>query len=177
VTADPPRSVAVGTYPITVTATAGERKVGGDLQVEITGDYAMSLTTPDGRLNANGPAGGVITRTLTIQNTGTTDLTDVSVSDTLPTGWKATYDPAGPIASIPAEQSVTVTANITPASNAIAGDYVATFRASAAGSSTTASTDIRVTIETPLNWLLVGGGVIVLVLIGLSWVFTRYGRR
>ena len=75
-----------------------------------------------------------------------------------------------------------VTANITPASNAIAGDYVATFRASASDASTSGaptqtSVDIRVTIETPLNWLLVGGGVIVLVLIGLSWVFARYGRR
>ena len=39
------------------------------------------------------------------------------------------------------------------------------------------ATDIRVTIETPLNWLLVGAGVIVLVLIGLGWVFSRYGRR
>ncbi len=182
VTADPVGSVPAGTYPITVTATAGDRNVSGDLQVEVTGDYSMTLSTPDGRLNANGPAGGVITRTLTIQNTGTTDLSNVQVSDSLPSGWKATYDPAGPIASIAAGQSATVTANITPASNAIAGDYVATFRASASDASTSGaptqtSVDIRVTIETPLNWLLVGGGVIVLVLIGLSWVFARYGRR
>src|SRR6185369_14777406 len=109
----------------------------------------------------------------TIQNTGTAPLTNVTMSETLPTGWKATYEPAGPIASIAGGQSSTVTANITPASNAIAGDYVATFRATAEGSTTDASADIRVSIETPLNWLLVGAGVIVLVLIGLGWVFSR----
>ena len=177
VTADPPPGVDAGAYPITVTATAGDKTVGGQLEVDITGDFSMNLTTPDGRLNANGPAGGVIARTLSIQNTGTAPLTDVTVSETLPSDWRVTYDPAGPIASIAGGQVVTVTANISPASNAIAGDYVATFRASAAGTPADASTDIRVTIETPLNWLIVGGGVIVLVLVGLGWVFSRYGRR
>jgi uncharacterized repeat protein (TIGR01451 family) len=177
VTADPPTDVAAGSYKITVSATAGDHHVGGDLEVQVTGQYSMSLTTPDGRLNASGSAGSTIARTLTIQNTGTAPLTNVTVSDTLPSGWKVTYDPAGPIASIAANGSTTVTANIVPAGNAIAGDYVATFSASAPDSSTTASTDIRVTVETPLNWLLVGAGLIVLVLLGLGWVFTRYGRR
>jgi len=177
VTADPPTDVAAGSYKITVSATAGDHHVGGDLEVQVTGQYAMSLTTPDGRLNASGSAGSVIARSLTIQNTGTAPLTNVTISDTLPSGWKVTYDPAGPIANIAPNGSQVVTANITPSSNAIAGDYVATFNANAPDSSTTASTDIRVTVETPLNWLLVGAGLIVLVLLGLGWVFTRYGRR
>ncbi len=177
VTADPPADVAEGNYPISVTATAGDKSVGGSLEVQITGDFRMTLTTPDGRLNANGPAGGTITRTLTIQNTGTAALTNVTMSESVPSGWKVTYDPAGPIASIAGGASQQVTALIVPAGNAIAGDYVTTFHVNATGSSTSASTDIRVTIETPLNWLLVGGGIILLVLIGLGWVFARYGRR
>jgi len=176
VTADPAADAPAGQYPITVTATAGGRTVGGPLQVEITGQYSMSLGTPDGRLNANGAAGAAIPRTLQIENTGTTPLAQVTISETLPSGWKATYDPAGPIDSIAPGQSVTVTANITPATNAIAGDYVATFRASATGASAQ-TTNIRVTVETPLNWLLVGGGIIVLVLVGLTTIFKRYGRR
>jgi uncharacterized repeat protein (TIGR01451 family) len=177
VSAQPPADIAAGTYPIDVTATAGSKSVGGRLQVEVTGQYAMMLTTPEGRLNASGSAGGVISRTLSVQNTGTAALTNVALSETLPAGWKVTYDPSAPIASIAAGSAATVTANITPASNAIAGDYIATFTANAAESSTTASADIRVTVETPLNWLFVGGGLIVLVLIGLGWVFQRYGRR
>jgi len=177
VQADPPNSATAGTYPIQVTATSSNGTVGGELQVEITGQYSMVLTTPDGRLNASGQAGSVIARTLTIENTGTAPLSQVSLSETLPSSWKVAYDPAGPIASIPAGQAVTVTANITPASDAIAGDYVASFRASSTAESTTASTDIRVTIETALNWLVVGAAIVVLALLGLGWVFQRYGRR
>jgi uncharacterized membrane protein len=177
VTAVPPADVAQGSYPITVTATSGSYNAGGQLQVDITGDFSMTLTTPDGRLNASGSAGSVISRQLLIQNTGTAPLTNVAMTESLPTDWKVTYDPAGPIASIAGGANQTVTANITPAGNAIAGDYQATFTATAGGSSTTANTDIRVTIETPLNWLLVGAGIIILVLVGLGFVFTRYGRR
>ena len=137
----------------------------------------MVLTTPDGRLNANGQAGSVIARTLSILNSGTAPLTGVTLSETLPADWTVTYDPAGPIASIPAGQAVTVTANIAPAANAIAGDYIATFRASSTAESVNASTDIRVTVETSLNWLIVGALIIVIALIALSWVFQRYGRR
>jgi uncharacterized repeat protein (TIGR01451 family) len=177
VTANPPSDVPAGTYPIDVTATAGAKSVGGRLQVQITGQFSMNLTTPDGRLNASGSAGSAISRTLSIQNTGTAPLTGVTLSDTLPSDWTVTYDPAGPIATVAPNQTVTVTAKIVPASNAIAGDYVATFRVNAPDSSTSASTDIRVTVETPLNWLVVGAGLILLVLLGLGWVFQRYGRR
>ena len=137
----------------------------------------MTLTTPDGRLNANGQAGTVIARTLTIVNTGTAPITSVTMSEDMPADWTVTYDPAGPIASIPAGQQVTVTASIVPAANAIAGDYVATFRATSSAESVSASTDIRVSIETSLTWLIVGAGIIVIALIVLSMVFQRYGRR
>jgi uncharacterized repeat protein (TIGR01451 family) len=177
VTANAPTDVEAGTYPIAVTATSSAGTVGGQLSVEITGQYGMTLTTPDGRLNASGQAGSVIERQLVIENTGTAPLTNVSMTDTLPSGWKVTYDPADPIASIAANSSATVTANITPASNALAGDYVATFHATAKDSSTNASADIRVTVETSLTWLIVGIGIIVLAVLGLGWVFQRYGRR
>lgn len=177
VTADPPNDVAAGSYPIQVTATSGDRTVGGQLEVDITGQYTMDLTTPDGRLNADGQAGSVIARPLEIQNTGTAPITQVTMSGTLPTGWKVTYDPSGPIAAIAPGQSATVTANITPASNAIAGDYIATFRAHSGDVPTDPSVDIRVTVETSLAWLAVGAGVIVIALVGLGWVFRRFGRR
>lgn len=177
VTADPPSDVAAGTYPVQVTATSGDRTVGGQLQVAITGQYTMTMTTPDGRLNADGQAGSAIARPLEIQNTGTAPITQVALSETLPTGWKVAYDPAGPIAAIAPGQSATVTANITPASNAIAGDYIATFHAHSADGPTDASVDIRVTVETSLAWLVVGAGVIVVALVGLGWVFRRFGRR
>ena len=64
---------------------------------------------------------------------------------------------------------------MTPSNQAIAGDYVATFTATA--SQTTASQDIRYTIDTSLTWAIVGIGLIVLAFLGLGWVFQRFGRR
>jgi uncharacterized membrane protein len=68
-----------------------------------------------------------------------------------------------------------VTATIQPASNALAGDYDLTLSASAGGA--TDSLDIRTTVQTSALWGLVGLALIVLVLVGLAWVFRRYGRR
>jgi uncharacterized membrane protein len=77
--------------------------------------------------------------------------------------------------AVPAGQQVQAVAHVTPSSDAIAGDYVATFKATAPEVS--ADTDIRVTIETSLLWGAIGVLLILLVLGGLWWTFRRYGRR
>jgi len=64
---------------------------------------------------------------------------------------------------------------ITPAADAVAGDYNVDFSATATEASS--STTIRVTVNTSLSWAVVGIALIVLVLVGLGWVFSRYGRR
>jgi uncharacterized membrane protein len=37
--------------------------------------------------------------------------------------------------------------------------------------------DIRTTVQTSPLWGFIGLGLIALVIIGLGWVFRRYGRR
>ncbi len=64
---------------------------------------------------------------------------------------------------------------MTPSSEAIAGDYLVSFKATSDLASSAA--DIRVTIQTGLLGGAIGLGLIVLVLVGLGWVFFRYGRR
>ena len=66
-------------------------------------------------------------------------------------------------------------AKVAPSANAIAGDYLVTFRANSTDAN--ATTDIRFTIETSPLWGLVGVALIVAVGAGLWWVFQRYGRR
>jgi uncharacterized membrane protein len=90
-----------------------------------------------------------------------------------PTGWKVEFDT--PSVTVPAGKEVQVVAHVTPSSDAIAGDYVTTFKATAPVA--TAEADVRVTIQTSLLWGIVGIGLIALVLIGLWWTFQRYGRR
>lgn len=173
VSAKAAEGTAAGSYPITVDATSGGRSARADLAVEITGSYNLALSTSDQRLNMSATAGSVSDITLTLTNSGTADIEGAVMSATAPSGWKTDYDT--PSVTVPAGKTVNVVARVTPSSDAIAGDYVTTFKATAPVA--TASTDIRVTIQTSLLWGIVGIGLIALVLIGLWWTFQRYGRR
>jgi uncharacterized membrane protein len=174
VTAKAPEGAAADTYPITVDASSGDKTAHADLSVEITGSYKLTLTTPDGRLSANASAGSVTDLSLLLQNTGTAAIPDVKLAATAPTGWTVTFEPDTVSVPVGAD-GVQVTAHLTPSGNAIAGDYVTTFKATADVASATA--EMRMTIETSLLWGIVGVGLIVLVLAGLWWTFRRYGRR
>ena len=57
----------------------------------------------------------------------------------------------------------------------MAGDYALSMTARADDVAETL--DIRVTVETPPIWGLVGIGLIAATLGGLAWVFRRFGRR
>ena len=173
VSAKPATGAAAGAYPIAVNATSGSRSAKADLAVEITGSYSLTLSTSDQRLNLNATAGSTTDLTLTLLNTGTAAVEAATMSATAPTGWTVKFDPA--TVAVPAGQQVNVVAHVTPSGDAIAGDYVATFKATAPVAS--AETDIRITIETSLLWGIIGIGLIAVVLIGLLWTFRRFGRR
>lgn len=176
VEASAPSDVTAGTYPISVTATAGERTVTADLAIQITGSYSMILSTPNDALSASGSAGAATTQAFEITNTGTAPLTEVKLTATPPTGWEVTFDPEA-VLTIAPDATETITATITPSGEAVAGDYVVTFSGSAAEGGADATAQIRFTVETSPIWALVGLGIIVLILGGLFYVFRTYGRR
>ena len=175
VTATAPDGATAATYPITVDATSGDKTAHSDLSVEVTGSYKLTLTTPDGRLSANASAGSKTDLSLLLQNTGTAEIADVKLTASAPTGWTVTFEPDTPVSVPVGSDGVQVTAHLTPSGDAIAGDYVTTFKA--ASKSADANAEMRITIETSLLWGIVGVGLIVLVLAGLWWTFRRYGRR
>jgi len=173
VTAKPASDAAAGKYPIAVDAKAGTLTAHSDLSVEITGSYDLSLSTPDGRLNTNASAGSATDLTLVLTNGGTADIQGAAMTADAPNGWTVTFNPA--TVDVPAKGTAQTVAHMTPSGDAIAGDYVATFKATAPTAN--ASADIRVTVNTSLLWGAVGIGIIALVLIGLLWVFRQFGRR
>lgn len=175
VSATPPDGVDAGKYPLHVVATAGSRQIPVDLEMEVTGSYDLKLSTPDGRLNGRGSAGANTDLNLTVANNGTSAIGNVALTATPPTGWKITFDPAK-IDSLAANQTQNVVAHVVPSNDAVAGDYVVSFKASGE-QSTNSSIDIRYTVETSLQWAIVGLALIVAVIAGLAWVFQRYGRR
>jgi uncharacterized membrane protein len=173
----PAEGTAAGDYPIKVTATAGDRSVDADLSIAVTGSYSMELSTPNDRLSASGSAGSATTMQFTIKNTGTAALTVVKLAGTPPNGWKVTVDPADGIQSIDPNQTATINAIITPSGDAVAGDYVVTFKSTATEDTNGADAQIRFTVETSPIWAIVGIGLILLILGGLYYVFRTYGRR
>jgi uncharacterized membrane protein len=175
ITANPPDGVAAGQYPIDVTATAGAKQVKTQLGVEITGSYTLTMSTPNQVLSASGAAGSATTQQLTLTNSGTSDITNVKVQGTGATNWKFAFD-QDTIATIPAGQTVTVNATITPSADAIAGDYQLTFTATG-DQSTSATQTIRFTVQTSIVGGLIGVGLVIVVAIALWFVFRRYGRR
>ena len=176
VTANPPDGVAAGQYPIKVTATAESGQYTADVGVEITGSYTLVMSTPTQVLSNQGSAGSVTDQQLTLINNGTAEITNVKVSASGPSAnWKFEFD-QDTVASIPAGQQVTVTAKVTPASDAIAGDYNLTFSANG-DQSTSATQTIRFTVQTSPIGGLIAAALVVLLAAGLWYVFRRYGRR
>jgi uncharacterized membrane protein len=176
VTATPDTNAAADTYPIHVTATGGGKTAELDLSVVITGSYTMTVSSPSGVLSTSANAGSEKDMQLTVTNNGTAPITNVKLSASAPTDWKVTFDPDTiPSLAPGATAAATVTAKIIPTGDAIAGDYELTMTAT--GTEANDSATIRVTVETPQFWWIVGIVLIVAVFAGLYWVFRTYGRR
>jgi uncharacterized membrane protein len=169
-------NTAADTYPVQVVTTVGTEQFTTDLTVEITGSYSIAFS-PDQVFSTRGTAGSATEQTFTITNTGTAPVTNLKMSATQPTNWTVTFDPES-VDSLAPNDSTTIKANITPAGDAIAGDYSISFKAAAAEASTGADAGaFRFTVETSILGAIIGAVLIVAALGGLYWVFRRYGRR
>ena len=96
------------------------------------------------------------------------------MSGTVPTNWKVEFNPKD-IQSIAPGEKKEVQAIVTPSDKAIAGDYVATFRAGARGDS--ANADFRITVTTSTLWGIVAVAIIAVALLVLLGAVARFGRR
>lgn len=174
VSAQPSADATADTYPIQATATGGGKTIAADMQVIVTGSYKLQATTPDGVLSTSANAGTEKAVTITINNTGTAPVTNVTPTAAAPTGWKVTFEPAT-VPSIDAQGTTTVVAKVTPSADAITGDYEMTVTAK--GTEVSDDVALRVRVETPQFWWIAGIVLIAAVFAGLYWVFRTYGRR
>ena len=174
VTAQPASDAVAGSFPIVATATGGGKVATAQMQVTITGTYTLAVSTPDQVLSTSANAGTEKDMQITVTSTGTAPVTNVTMSASAPTGWKVAFNPAT-LPSVDTSTPQTVTAQITPTSDALAGDYQVTI--SAKGTEASADVVIRVRVETPQIWWIAGIVLIVAVFAGLYWVFRTYGRR
>ncbi|MDA3129191.1 NEW3 domain-containing protein [Aliibacillus thermotolerans] len=170
----PPENASADTYEIGVTANGSGTKAETTLEAVITGAYDMVLTTPNGNLHADITSGGDRIIDLVVENTGTAPLTNVELSAQTPPDWETDFD-KNTIPEIKPGESATVKATLKASDEAIAGDYVTTFTASA--SETSAEADFRISVETSTLWGIVGIAIILAVVWGLYYIIKKYGRR
>lgn len=174
VTVIPPENVEAGEYKIPITAVSSKETMNLDLNVNITGTYGLTVTTPTGLLSLDTSAGKESAVTLNVMNTSNVPLENISLTSSAPAGWTVEFDNST-IESLDAGATKEVVAHITPGEDAMTGDYVTSISASVA--ETSASAEFRVTVKTATVWGIVAIAVIAALIAGLGYVFKKYGRR
>jgi uncharacterized repeat protein (TIGR01451 family) len=170
----PPRDVKAGDYPVLVKVASEGATAELRVTLQVSGQGRIALSTKDGRLSGEAEVGKASTYTLVLSNDGTAPIEEVEMSGTVPTNWKVEFNPKT-IASVAPGEKKDVQVVVTPADKAIAGDYVASFRANGRGES--ASADFRITVTTSTLWGIVGVGIIAVALLVLLGAVARFGRR
>lgn len=170
-----PQSTPAGEYTVVAHLSSGDWSAEVPLLVAITGSYGMNLTTSGDRLNAEVTIGSSSTLDLIVANTGTAPLDDVELSARAPSGWTVEFDQST-IDTVASGATAVVVATITPADDAIAGDYVIDFTAD--HEEVSASTiQIRTSVSPSPLWGWIGVGLIAATIVLLLVVFRRFGRR
>ena len=170
----PPRDVKAGDYPVLVKVAAEGATAELRVTLQISGQGRLALSTKDGRLSGEAEIGKASTYTLVLNNDGTAAVDEIELSGTVPTGWKVEFNPKT-VATLAPNEKKEVQVLVTPSDKAIAGDYVASFRAAARGESSAA--DFRITVTTSTLWGLAGLGIIAVALLVLLGAVARFGRR
>ena len=170
----PAQNVTAGEYPITLVAACAGETLELPVTVKITGTYSLTATTPTGNLSTSAYAGETKDVTLSIQNTGNIDLTAVSLKAQASTDWEITFD-QDTINEIPAGGSAEVTAHITPAKDAILGDYVTIITAS--NDAVSSDCALRISVQNHTSWGIAAVAVIAVLVLGLVLIIRRFGRR
>ena len=170
----PPRDVKAGDYPVLVKVAAEGATAELRVTLQISGQGRLALSATGGRLSGEAEIGKTSTYTLVLTNDGTAAVDEIEMTGTVPTNWKVEFNPKT-LASLAPNEKKEVQVLVTPADKAIAGDYVAQFRAAARGE--TSSADFRITVTTSTLWGMVGIGIIAIALLVLLGAVARFGRR
>ena len=170
----PPSSVDAGSFPIDVTASAGDATANANVTLEVVGQPRLSIAGTSGLVSARATAGEQSTIPVAIANEGSAAADNIDLTGSGPSGWKIEFDQKS-IDRIAPGASATVNALVTPSDKSLAGDYMATIRAASRGE--TASTQFRVTVATSTTWGMVGVGVIGAALLIMVGAVSRFGRR
>jgi uncharacterized membrane protein len=170
----PGPGAAAGEYPVTVRVAAGEAKGEANLTVMLTGTYELEVGTPSGLLSLEAHQGRASNVSFYVKNSGTAPNTNIRFMSFKPENWKVEFKPER-IDLIEPNALKQVEMIITPADEALVGDYSVAVRIEGEKSSKTL--EFRIGVKASSVWGWVGIGIIVAVIAGLFGLFRAFGRR
>ncbi len=163
-----------GKYPIAVQVESGKAKAKTELTVVLTGTYKLDMGTPTGLLSLATSKGTPATMSVFVKNTGSATNHNISFMSFKPENWKVEFKPEK-IEVIEPGDLKQVEVTITPAEEALVGDYSVAM--SARGEKADKEIEARVTVKASAAWGWIGIGIIVVVILGLGGMFAWLGRR
>ncbi|MCC8139999.1 MAG: NEW3 domain-containing protein [Lachnospiraceae bacterium] len=170
----PPANVEAGTFTIPITAASSVDTLSEDLSITITGTYSLTLSTSSGLLSFDAHVNKESDVTLTVTNNSNVDLENINLTSSAPSDWTVSFE-TSTIETLEAGATVEVTMHVTPSDSAMTGDYVTTITASCSEASDSA--EFRVSVKTQTIWGIVAVLLIIALLLGVSMIFDKYGRR
>ncbi len=170
----PTKDARAGDYPILVRVGSGDKKAEVKLTVILTGIYKLDAGTPTGILSLEAVAGKAANFSLFVKNTGSAANRNVTFSSFKPENWEVKFNPEKIDVLEPnALKQVEVT--VTPAAQALVGDYSVGVMVN--GEKSDKTVEMRVTVRASTAWGWIGIAIIVFVIAGLSALFVWLGRR
>jgi uncharacterized repeat protein (TIGR01451 family) len=164
-----------GNYIVTLSVAAGIVTKTIDLTGEVMTRYDFSMTSDTGRLSTEATAGQDNHYAVTLTNSGSVPLTNITFSSSKPDNWTVKFNPEK-VESLDPNATKQLDVVIAPPSGkTIAGDYMITLTAS--NDKVNSSMDVRITALTPSIWGWVGIIIVVVVIAGLAVLFLKLGRR
>jgi len=170
-----PPDARAGEYPITFRAATEGGQADARLQIALTGTYKLDAETPSGRLSLDAVLGKPATMTLLVRNSGSADNHRVKLSGVGPENWKIDFNPTT-IDNLAPSDVKPVQVTLTPAAQALVGDYSVQLTADGEQSSSK-TVEMRVTAHASSQWGWIGVAIIAGVIGGLGGLFTWLGRR
>jgi uncharacterized membrane protein len=171
---NPPAQIEAGKYKIPITASTSNTSARLELEVVITGTYAMELTTPTGLLSTSVTAGEEKKLELVVRNTGSSPLNEIQLSSSTPSNWSVQFNPKK-IDKLQPGSETQVYTTIKADKKAIPGDYITNMEARTP--EVTSKVAFRIAVKTPMLWGWVGILIILAALGSIYYLFRKYGRR
>jgi uncharacterized membrane protein len=163
-----------GEYPILVKVSSPEAKGEATLTVALTGTHKLDAGTASGLLSLDAFRGERSNLSFYVKNSGSATLNNIQFLSFKPENWKVEFSPEK-VDSLASQELKQVEVSITPAEQALVGDY--SVGLSAESGRVTKNIELRVTVRASTAWGWTGIGIIVLVICGLVVLFIRLGRR